>query len=82
VKDSLFNLPTTRLSLRVEGDTAIVTNTGDLPAVGVAVLRPGHLDTFTADDNYFWLDAGESKAVRVSDTEGLTTAAWNSQERH
>jgi len=76
-KDCLFHLPATRLSLRVEGDRAIVTNTGDLPAVGVAVLRPGYLDTFTADDNYFWLDAGEGKAVRVSDTDGLTVEAWN-----
>ncbi|MFZ4395010.1 MAG: glycosyl hydrolase 2 galactose-binding domain-containing protein [Kiritimatiellia bacterium] len=79
VKDSLFNLPPTRLSLRVEGDTAVVTNAGDLPAVGVAVLRSGHLDTFTADDNYFWLDAGQSKTVRVSHTEGLMVEAWNSE---
>ena len=81
VKDCLFNLPATKLALRVEGNMAILTNTGDLPAVGAAVLRLGHLDTFTADDNYFWLDAGESKAVRVSHAEGLTAEAWNGGRR-
>ena len=76
-KGSLFALPQTKLSLAARDGRAVVTNTGSLPAVGVAVLRPGHLDTFTADDNYFWLDPGESHAVGVSALQGLTVEAWN-----
>jgi beta-mannosidase len=80
VKDCLFNLPQTSVSIAVTGNTVEVKNTGPLPAVGVNVGRPGHLDTFTADDNYFWLDAGESKTVKVSETEGLVLGGWNIKE--
>lgn len=76
-KDSLFNLPETKLSLQVEGNTVILANTGSVPAVAAHVLRPGHLDSFTADDNYFWLDPGESKKVTVNDSRGLVAGALN-----
>jgi beta-mannosidase len=76
-KGCLFRLPRTTLALAVKDGTAVVTNTGALPAVGVHVDRPGHLDTFTASENYFWLDVGESRTVRVNSTDGLTVAAWN-----
>ena len=76
-KGCLFRLPRTRVALTVEDGAAVVTNTGALPAVGVHVDRPGHLDTFTASDNYFWLDAGETRTVRVNSTAGLAAAAWN-----
>ena len=76
-KDSLFGLPRTKLSLEAKAGKAVVTNTGTLPAVGVAVLQPGRMDTFTANDNYFWLDPGESHTVEVNSTEGLTLEAWN-----
>jgi hypothetical protein len=46
-------------------------------AMRAAVLRPGHLASFSAGDNYFWLDPGESNAIRVSDTDGLAVDAWN-----
>lgn len=82
VKDSLFEMPTTTLSLKVDGTTATITNTGKLPAVGASVQRVGHLDTFTADENYIWLDAGESKTINVSDTQGLTVDAWNLQNKN
>jgi len=76
-KGSLFTLPRTVLSLQAKDGQAIVSNRGSVPAVGVAVLRPGNLATFNADDNYFWLDAGESHTVGVSTTEGLRMEAWN-----
>ena len=77
VKGSLFNLPKTSLESDVQGDSVIVANTGDLPAVAVDVARPGHLDSFTVSDNYFWLDAGETATVEVSDVDGLVVSAWN-----
>ena len=76
-KDSLFNLPKTKLSMKTLDGKVTVTNDGDLPAVAVNILRLGHLDTFTADDNYFWLESGESKSLTVNATEGLTLGAWN-----
>ena len=77
VKGSLFKLPRTTLALEAKDGRAVVTNKGPVPAVGAAVLQPGHLDTFTADDNYFWLDPGESNSVRVNSTDGLKVEAWN-----
>ena len=76
-KDSLFQLPRTTLALSIESGEAIIRNTGSRPAVGAAVLRLGHLASFSASDNYFWLEPGESKGIRVNDTEGLTAHAWN-----
>ena len=77
VKGSLFSLPRTTLEFEQRGERVIVSNRGDLPAVAVDVSRPGHLDSFTVSDNYFWLDAGESLAVELSDVDGLAVSAWN-----
>jgi beta-mannosidase len=55
----------------------ILRNTGSLPAVGVNIRRPGHQDTFTASDNFLWLEPGESQAIRVNTTEGLKLEGWN-----
>lgn len=74
---SIFNLPRTSLSLVIEENKAIVKNTGNFPAVGVNIQCPGSADKFTASDNYFWLDAGESAEVGVNITKGLTSDAWN-----
>ena len=63
--------------MKVKGGMAVVKNTGKLPAVGVNISQPGHLDTFTVEDNYFWLDVGETKTVNVNDTKGLTVDGWN-----
>lgn len=41
------------------------------------MLRPGHLDTFTAAENYLWLEPGETGRIPVNTTEGLTVEAWN-----
>jgi len=73
----LFELPRTRLSLKVEGGRARVCNEGAAPAVGVEISRPGHADTFKAEDGFFWLDPGETRAVAVSATEGLCVSALN-----
>ena len=77
VKGSLFTLPKTTLAFEARGNDIIVRNTGSLPAVAVDVSRPGYLDTFTVSDNYFWLDAGETVTVEVSDVDGLVVSAWN-----
>ena len=76
-KECLFNLPKSSVSMKVKGGMAVVKNTGKLPAVGVNISQPGHLDTFTVEDNYFWLDVGETKTVNVNDTKGLTVDGWN-----
>jgi len=77
-KGCLFTLPETKLELTVADDnTVMIKNKGDLPAVAVNVSCPGHLDSFTISDNYFWLDSGEGKTLSVNETEGLTVNAWN-----
>jgi hypothetical protein len=77
VKDSLFKMPRTTVTLEARDGKAVLTNTGKLPAVAVSVARPGHADTFHAGANFFWLDAGESKTVDVTDTSGLKLEGWN-----
>jgi beta-mannosidase len=45
--------------------------------VAVSIEQPGSMDTFTAGDGFFWLEAGESKSVDVSANNNLTVTAWN-----
>lgn len=76
-KGCLFRLPRTTLRMELRDGGVAVTNTGSLPAVGVHVDRPGHLDTFTASENYLWLDAGQTRVITTNSILGLTVAAWN-----
>jgi beta-mannosidase len=76
-KDSLFTVPQTVVSLKVENGRAILKNEGGVPALGVTLVRPGHADSFTAADGFLWLDPGESKAIEVNSTEGLSVEGWN-----
>jgi beta-mannosidase len=73
----LFRLPETSLSYEVENDRIIVKNTGGYPAVAVNVSCPGQLDVFVASDNYFWLDVGEEKIVRINLNNNIEVTAWN-----
>jgi hypothetical protein len=77
VKDCLFDLPKTSVSLQASENHVIVRNAGKLPAVGVNVSRPGHLDTFFTEENYFWLEPGEAWKVAVNTTDGVVVDAWN-----
>jgi len=76
-KGSLFNLPRTSISNVIKKNKIIVKNTGKFPAVGVNLQSPGNADKFTASDNYFWLDPGESTEVEVNITKALVSEAWN-----
>ena len=76
-KGSLFNLPRTSISNVIKKNKIIVKNTGKFPAVGVNLQSPGNADKFTASDNYFWLDPGESTEVEVNITKTLVSDAWN-----
>ena len=77
-KGCLFALPETKLEITIlSNNQVLIKNIADLPAVAVNVSCPGHSDTFTVSENYFWLDAGEEKTVAVNRTKGLTVSAWN-----
>lgn len=73
----LFELPQTLLELEVAGDRLRVTNKSELPAVGVHFICPEISHAFLAEDGHFWLDPGETRAVCVSRTDGVSVAAWN-----
>jgi hypothetical protein len=76
-KGCLFTRPATRLRATMRGRRVCVANAGKRPAIAVNVAQPGHLDTFTVTDNYFWLDAGEERTVEVNCTRALRVSAWN-----
>lgn len=73
----LFELPKTQLSFTQEQNCVIIKNTGHVPAFMVSVEAPGHSDTFTAGDNYFWLEAGETKEVTVNNQENIKVSCFN-----
>ena len=76
-KGCLFNLPRTTLSVTAGEGVAVLKNEGDVPAIGAMVSRPGYADTFTAQENFVWLNPSEEKRITVDSTEGLTAWALN-----
>lgn len=79
-KGCLFDLPHSNLAWVADGQSVTITNTGALPCVGVMIEQPGHADTFTTMESFFWLEPGAQKTVRVSTTEGLKIHALNTEE--
>ena len=74
-------LPSAALEVREAGaGYARIVNTGSVPAAGVLVECPAHDTEFTCDAGVFWLDAGESRTVAVSHTDGLRLSAFNVKE--
>ena len=41
------------------------------------LFSQGIADKFTASDNFFWLEAGETTEVNVNIIKDLTIDAWN-----
>jgi hypothetical protein len=79
-----------RLHGELVNDVDVETEVGERPVAGIVgraepelgrcaepFARPGHLDTFRASDNFFWLEAGEEHAITVIEPDGLTVDAWN-----
>jgi len=68
-----------------------VTNRGNYPAVAVELyqtvdhqLMPGQAEyrdepPFLAEDNFIWLDSGESRTLQVSSIQNIAVRAWNSR---
>lgn len=74
----LFTLPETKLEYSVKGDVATVANLGDKPAVGVNFTADETVCGFNPDDNYFWLDVGETRQIHAQSFEGIKGAScWN-----
>ena len=73
----LFELPKTTLKVEKEPGMAVITNTGDVPAVAVNFLCSKISDKFIAGDNFVWIEPGETLRIETNrdDYEGVT--AWN-----
>ena len=74
---SLFDLPVTKLESVMTATGVRVKNIGDLPAVGAPFQSKTESDKFSCGDSFFWLDAGDSREVSVSESSGLKVLAWN-----
>ncbi|MBR0159024.1 MAG: Ig-like domain-containing protein [Clostridia bacterium] len=72
---SLFATPSAEVEYRVSGSDIILTNKSDVPAVAVNFECAGVTDKFRPDDNYFWLEPGETKTVHCNFTDGVTGIA-------
>ncbi|MHB1454083.1 MAG: glycoside hydrolase family 2 protein [Saccharofermentanales bacterium] len=74
----ILKLKGTTIKSAIDGCEITVSNTGEKPAVGIHFVVPsGGEKTFTATDNFFWLDAGESKTVTVNNASGVGVDCWN-----
>ena len=78
IQGCLFNLPRTQLAIETrDADSVLISNIGDLPAVGVHFDCSEISDEFSCGDSYFWLEPGERRPIQVSHLEGIGAAAWN-----
>ncbi len=78
IQGSLFSLPRTQLAIEaVDANGVLISNFGDLPAVGVHFDCPAISDHFSCSDGYFWLEPGERRPISVSQAQGIGVAAWN-----
>lgn len=73
----LLSLPKTTVSCLTEPGYAVISNTGNIPAVGVTVECPDRDTDFVTGSSLFWLNPGEVKRIPVSHTENLEIRAWN-----
>lgn len=67
----------TTLAHHREGDEIVITNTGNVPAVGVTVKVAGKAHELLLSDNYLWIDAGETCRVHINIDDPVTVSAWN-----
>ena len=70
-------LPVAQIDFSVEGDTAVLKNTGNVPAVGVFIECLSNDGEFTAADNFIMLDGGETRRIKVNRDSGLTVRGFN-----
>ena len=63
----LFAVPAANVDYTVSGNTITVKNSSDIPAIAVNFDVGSASDTFRPDDNYFWLEPGETYTFSVSD---------------
>lgn len=73
----LLNLPQTELKLSFKADKMIVTNMGKKPAVAVNFDCSKVSDTAFLEDNYFWLDSGETRTINTNTLSISGVKAWN-----
>lgn len=81
-RGSLFALPKTEIDVKDDGKGVLtLRNVGKVPAVGVELSSYGHGDVLHLSDNWFWLDPGETKEVKVSFEDGgnypIAVSAFN-----
>lgn len=68
----LTSLPCATLEYSISGNTVTIKNTSDIPAAGVRFICGEVSDTFRPDDNWFWMEPGETKVVKCNSTDGVT----------
>lgn len=73
----LTRLPKAELSLETEGEFAVISNCGKAAAAGVFIECPEHDTEFCAERNFLLINAGESRRIKVSHTQGLRIRALN-----
>lgn len=73
----LFDLPKARLEYSVKPNGVLIRNISSVPAIAVHLQCENISDTLYAEDNFFWLNAGESRFIHLSRTDITGISAWN-----
>ena len=74
----MFQVPKTKLSMEMKEGKAVITNQGNVPAIGVHFNCADVSDQFVTEDNYFWMESGESVEIAVN-MENVGITAWNAE---
>lgn len=65
------------VTMTQEGRTVTIVNHSSYPAVGVTLSVPGQQHLLTLSDNYLWLDAGETRTIKLNRDEKARLTWWN-----
>lgn len=63
------------------GNTIIIKNQSDWPAVGVTIDVPGKSSSLLLSDNYLWIDPGETVTVDANTSHPAIVKWWNSKNK-
>ena len=74
---SLLELPAAALAWETQEGILTITNSGEIPAVGVTVECPEEAEHFWVEDSMFWLNPGETRRLALNKTKGLRIRAFN-----
>lgn len=82
-KDAIFESPRSLVSVAQTDNKLSITNVSEsVPAIFVKAEVPGEASTLDIDDNYLWIDPGETINLTLNTTSKAFISSWNGDVKY